>query len=66
MLLSRDDDGLLVLRPDGRAHPVYEDPAGAVLRVPTSITFTGPDRRTALVGSLQADRLARFRSPVPG
>lgn len=59
-------NAIVVLRPDGRAHPVYEDPAGAVLRVPTSITFTGPDRRTALVGSLQADRLARFRSPVPG
>jgi sugar lactone lactonase YvrE len=59
-------NAIVVLRPDGSAHTVYEDPAGAVLRVPTSITFTGPDRRTALVGSLQADRLASFRSPVPG
>lgn len=59
-------NAILVLRPDGRAHTVYEDPAGEVLRVPTSITFTGSDRRTALVGSLQSVRLATFRSPVPG
>jgi gluconolactonase len=59
-------NAIVVLRPDGSAHTVFEDPTGAVLRVPTSITFTGPDRRTALVGSLKADRLATFRSPVPG
>jgi sugar lactone lactonase YvrE len=59
-------NAILVIRPDGRAQTVFEDPAGSVLLVPTSITFTGPDRRTALVGSLKATRLASFRSPVPG
>lgn len=59
-------NAIIVIRPDGSAHTVFEDPAAAVLQVPTSITFTGPDRRTALVGSLKADRLASFRSPVPG
>jgi gluconolactonase len=59
-------NAILVIRPDGSARTVFEDPAGSVLLVPTSITFTGPDRRTALVGSLKATRLASFRSPVPG
>ena len=59
-------NAILVIRPDGSAQTVFEDPAGTVLLVPTSITFTGPDRRTALVGSLKATRLASFRSPVPG
>jgi sugar lactone lactonase YvrE len=59
-------NAIVVLRPDGSAHTVFEDPTGAVLRAPTSIAFTGIDRRTALVGSLVQDRLATFRSPVPG
>lgn len=59
-------NAIIVLRPDGSAHTVFEDPAGAVLQVPTSITFIGSDRRTALVGSLRANRLACFRSPIPG
>ena len=59
-------NGLWVLRPDGHARPVFEDPEGALLRVPTSVSFVGPDRRTVVVGSLRMDRLATFRSPVPG
>ena len=59
-------NALFVLTPDGRAHTVFEDPEGEVLQLPTSITFCGPDRRTAVVGSLKAQRLASFRSPVAG
>ena len=59
-------NALVVISPEQRAHTVYEDPEGKTVLLPTSITFTGPDRRTALVGSLKLDRLAAFRAPFPG
>ncbi|HKQ27662.1 MAG TPA: SMP-30/gluconolactonase/LRE family protein, partial [Burkholderiales bacterium] len=51
-------NALVVISPDARAHTVYEDPEGKTLLMPTSITFAGPDLRTALVGSLKMDHLA--------
>lgn len=59
-------NAVIVLRPDGSAHEILSDPAAAALSFPTSITFAGPDLRTVLIGSLKMDRLATFRSPVPG
>lgn len=59
-------NALVVLSPDARAHTVYEDPEGKTLLMPTSITFAGPDLRTALVGSLKMDRLASFTAPFAG
>lgn len=59
-------NGIHVIDPDGRALCVFEDPEGVVLKVPTSIAFGGPDRRTAFIGSLTMDRLMTFRSPIPG
>jgi len=59
-------NALVVIAPDAKAHTVYEDPDGKTLLMPTSITFAGPDLRTALVGSLKLDRLAAFRAPFPG
>ena len=59
-------NALLVIAPDERLHTVFEDPAGGMLQVPTSLTFCGPDLRTAVVGSLKMDRLASFRAPFPG
>jgi gluconolactonase len=59
-------NAIFVLRPDGGLHEVVSDPDGRALVLPTSITFCGPDLRTVVVGSLKMDRLATFRSPVPG
>jgi sugar lactone lactonase YvrE len=59
-------NAIVVIRPDGTAREVFADPDGTVLRLPTSITFIGPDRRTAVIGSLVMDRLATFVSPVAG
>jgi sugar lactone lactonase YvrE len=59
-------NALLVLSPDAQAHTVFEDPEGKTLVLPTSITFAGPDLRTALIGSLKMDRLASFTAPFPG
>lgn len=59
-------NALVVLSPDARAHTVFEDPEGRTLLMPTSITFAGPDLRTALVGSLKMTQLASFSAPYPG
>ena len=40
--------------------------AGAVLTLPTSLAFGGPDKKTVYVGSLGMDKLAVFRSPIAG
>lgn len=39
---------------------------GSTLQLVTSLTFGGPDLRTAYVGSLGMNRLPTFRSPVAG
>ena len=57
---------LIVITPEGLAHVVYEDPAGKTLFFPTSLTFGGPDLKTAYVGSLKLDHLMSFTAPVPG
>lgn len=59
-------NALVVLDTKGKAHTVFEDPEGETLVLPTSITFAGKDRRTALVGSLKMDHLAAFLAPFPG
>ena len=59
-------NGIYVIQPDGTTHCVIEDLQGIRLRVPTSITFAGPNLQTAYVGSLAADHLLRFTAPIPG
>jgi len=59
-------NGIYVIQPDGTTHFVIEYPHGIRLRVPTSITFAGPNLQTACVGSLAADHLLRFTAPIPG
>jgi sugar lactone lactonase YvrE len=48
----------------GRPH--LDKCAGRVLKNISSLAFGGPDMRTAYLGCLQGDRIARFRSPVAG
>ena len=57
---------IVVLKPDGTALTVFEDPAGTTIDFPTSVTFGGEDLRTVYVGSLKMNRIATFRSPVAG
>lgn len=59
-------NAIYVIRPDGELIEIYKDPEGRILDAPTSITFCGPDRRTAIVGSLRMQKLAAFRAPFPG
>lgn len=48
----------------GREH--LDRPGGRVLKNISSLAFAGADRRTAVLGCLQGDRLATFRLPVAG
>jgi sugar lactone lactonase YvrE len=59
-------NALVRIAPDGTASLMLEDRAGEKVRVPTSLTFAGPDLRDALIGSLEMDRLPRFRCETPG
>ena len=59
-------NGLLVLTPDGDVKTVFEDPTGEMIFFPTSITFGGPDLKTAYVGSLKMDKVSVFDAPVAG
>lgn len=57
---------LYAITPQGIAHTIFEDPEGKTLYFPTSLTFGGPDLRTAYVGSLKLGHLTSFTAPVPG
>ncbi|MDN7177069.1 SMP-30/gluconolactonase/LRE family protein [Caballeronia sp. SEWSISQ10-4 2] len=57
---------IVVLKPDGTALTVFDDPAGTTIDFPTSVTFGGDDLQTVYVGSLKMSRIATFRSPVAG
>jgi gluconolactonase len=57
---------LVVITPSGQARTVFEDPQGEVIVGPTSLTFSGPDLCTVLIGSKGMDRLAAFTAPFPG
>jgi gluconolactonase len=57
---------LYAITPQGIAHTIFEDPEARILSFPTSVTFGGPDLRTAYVGSLKLDHLVSFAAPVPG
>jgi gluconolactonase len=59
-------NAVIVLRPDGNAHTVFDDADGTLVREPSSIAFGGPDLRTVYIGSLGLDHIATFTCPWPG
>lgn len=59
-------NAIVVVTPAGAAHVVLRDPEAKVVDFPASIAFAGPDRRTAVIGSVRMDRLLTFRAPFPG
>lgn len=59
-------NALVVIKPDGNAVTIFEDPEGKAINFPTSVTFGGPDLHTVYIGSLKMNRIASFRSPIPG
>lgn len=61
-----DNNALLVITPEGEVHSVFSDPEASVVHFPASLTFGGPDLRTAYIGSLRMNRLPTFRVPIAG
>ncbi len=59
-------NAVVVIAPDETATVIIEDPEGSRVRVPTSVTFAGPDLLDLLIGSLDMQHLPRFRAPVAG
>jgi len=59
-------NALVVVKPDGQSHTIFEDPEGRCIDFPTSVTFGGEDLKTVYVGSLKMDKIASFRSPIAG
>ncbi|CAN5326395.1 SMP-30/gluconolactonase/LRE family protein [soil metagenome] len=57
---------IVVIKPDGTAVTIFDDPDAKLIDFPTSITFGGADLRTVYVGSLKMDRIASFESPIAG
>jgi gluconolactonase len=72
-----DDDGnlwvtlmaanrVVAITPDLDVVTVLDDPDGKVMASPSSLVWSGPDRRVLYIGSLFSDRVVKTRSSVPG
>ena len=59
-------DRIYYVDAEGRVEVFGDDPQGTVLAAPTNVVFTGPDRRTLVVGSLGRWHLAATEVEVPG
>jgi gluconolactonase len=59
-------NGIYVIRPEGTLQQIFEDPEARHIDFAASIAFAGPDRRTAVIGSIRMDHLVSFRVPAPG
>jgi sugar lactone lactonase YvrE len=57
---------IVVIRPDGRATGILDDPNGALLSAPTSIAWGGQDMRDVYIGSITTPYVLKGRSSVPG
>ena len=70
-LLDETSEGTRALeaefnRGDGLTLDTLDGSGGKIAPWTTSVTFGGPDLRTAYLGSLKGTSLAAFSSPVPG
>lgn len=59
-------NSIIVITPEQSSYLVFCDPSGQTLKRPASLTFAGPDMKTAYIGSLDMDRIPYFRSPTAG
>lgn len=59
-------NALVVIEPQGDAFIAIENLDGHLFEAPSSLTFGGPDLRTAYIGSLSMNRIATFRAEVAG
>ena len=57
---------VLAITPAGNLLTIIDDPAGEILRMPSNVTFGGPDMKDLYIGCLETTYVAKGRSPVAG
>ncbi len=57
---------VVAVTPDRQIVTIMHDPAGALLRMPTNVSFGGPDGCDVYIGSIARRHVVRGRSPIPG
>ncbi len=57
---------VVAITPSGEVVTMLSDPAGAVMKAPTNVTWGGPDLCDLYIGSVRTDYVIKARSPIPG
>ncbi|MCH6560957.1 MAG: SMP-30/gluconolactonase/LRE family protein [Myxococcales bacterium] len=57
---------IVAITPQGEVVEVVADPSGELMRLPTNVSWGGPDLRDLYIGSIGSDYVLHARSPVPG
>ena len=57
---------IVAITPQGEVVEVVADPTGELMRLPTNVSWGGPDLRDLYIGSIGSDYVLHARSPVPG
>ncbi len=57
---------IVAITPQGEVVEVIADPKGELMRLPTNVSWGGPDMRDLYIGSIGSDYVLHARSPVPG
>jgi len=57
---------IVAITPAGEMVTVISDPDGEIMRMPTNVSWGGPDLRDLYIGSIATDYVLHARSPVPG
>ena len=57
---------IVAITPQGEVMEVVADPKGELMRLPTNVSWGGPDMRDLYIGSIGCDYVLHARSPIPG
>ena len=57
---------IVAITPQADVVEVVADPTGEIMRLPTNVSWGGPDMRDLYIGSIGSDYVLQARSPVPG
>lgn len=57
---------IVAITPQGEVMEVVADPTGELMRLPTNVSWGGPDMRDLYIGSIGCDYVLHARSPIPG
>ncbi len=57
---------VVAITPAGEVVSMLSDPTGKMMRMPTNVSWGGPDMRDLYIGSVVSDYVVHVPSPVPG